>query len=235
MTGATIDLHLVDELAARVGERLQCLRERIDRVRPAGAVVEIIAVTKGFGPEAPLAALRNGITMLGENYADELVAKAKLVRDALSHAPDAFPNWHFQGRLQTNKINRLLPFVEVWQSLDTTERIDALAKRRPGASVCIQVRLTNDPSRTGADPDDVSALVDDARENGLQVLGLMGVGPDPSLVGLAASHEAFRRMNAICESVGVSWRSMGMSSDFEQAVQEGATHIRIGTALFGER
>lgn len=233
--GATIDLRLLDELADRVGERLGALRERIDRVRPTGAVVEIIAVTKGFGPEAPLAALRNGITMLGENYADELVAKATAVRDLHAHAPDTSPEWHFQGRLQTNKINRLLPFVEVWQSLDTMDRIDALAKRRPGASVCIQVRLTDDPVRNGADPDDVVSLVAHARAHGLHVLGLMGVGPDPALVGLAASSGAFRRMNAMCEFVGVSWRSMGMSSDFEQAVHEGATHIRIGTALFGER
>ncbi len=227
----TIDEGLLDELTARVGERLVALRSRIDAVRRGDQSIEIVAVTKGFGPEAPLAALRNGLTMLGENYADELVAKARVVGARADLTTGLSPRWTFQGRLQSNKINRLLPFVDVWQSLDTRERVDALAKRQPAANICIQVRLTDDHDRSGADPDEIAALVDHARSAGLRVLGLMGVGPDPDLVGIDASRRAFRLLNDLCGAVGVAWRSMGMSSDFEQAIQEGATHIRIGTAL----
>jgi PLP dependent protein len=234
-SNTAVDHGLLDELTTRVGEQLKTLRDRIDSVRRADQSIEIIAVTKGFGAEAPLAAMRNGLTMLGENYADELVAKAKLVQLSEDLAPGRSPRWTFQGRLQTNKINRLIPFVDVWQSVDTKDRLDALAKRQPAANVCIQVRLTEDLDRSGAEPAETAPLVEHARSIGLQVLGLMGVGPDPELADSDASRRAFRMLNELCETVGVGWRSMGMSSDFEQAILEGATHIRIGTALFGDR
>ena len=235
MSESPIDLVRLEQLTELVSERLSSLRDRIDQVRRDGQTVEIIAVTKGFGPEAPLAALRNGLTILGENYADELVAKAQAVNGSLSLAAGNRPRWTFQGRLQTNKINKLLPVVDIWQSVDTMARIEALAKRRPGAEILIQVRLTDDADRSGAVPNEVEALVDHARSAGLTVLGLMAVGPDPDLVGADASRQAFRVLNALCQKVDVSWRSMGMSSDFIQAIEEGATHLRIGTALFGDR
>ena len=231
----TIDCALLDDMTARVGERLAAVRARIDAVRRADRPIEIIAVTKGFGPEAALAALRNDLTLLGENYADELVAKAKIVNASRELALGRTARWTFQGRLQSNKINRLLPIVDLWQSLDTNDRIAALAKRQPLAKVCIQVRLTGDGDRSGADFDDVERLVENARTAGLLVVGLMGVGPDPDISGLEASRLAFRRLNELCQMSGVEWRSMGMSSDFELAIAEGATHIRIGTALFGDR
>ena len=238
-TGATadtsIDVALLDRLTIQVGENLVRLRSRIDAVSTGEREVQVIAVTKGFGPEAPLAALRNDLTLLGENYADELVRKARVVRANLAHAFDRTPEWHFQGRLQTNKINRLVPVVGVWQSLDSSERVGALAKRAPGASVCIQVRLTGDPDRSGVAVDGVAELVAQARSSGLVVLGLMGVGPDPAVAGRECSEAAFTALDGLCREHGLDWRSMGMSSDLEAAVACGATHVRIGTALFGER
>jgi len=238
-SGATadtpIDRELLERLTVCVGENLVKLRSRIDAASTGQREVVVIAVTKGFGPEAPLAALRNGLTLLGENYADELVHKARVVEANLAHAFDRTPEWHFQGRLQTNKINRLVPVVGVWQSLDSSDRVRALAKRAPGASVCIQVRLTDDPDRSGVGVDGVAELVAQARASGLVVRGLMGVGPDPSVAGREGSEAAFTALDGLCREHGLDWRSMGMSSDLEAAVACGATHVRIGTALFGER
>ena len=230
-----IDERLLDALTQSVAQNLRLLRSRIASSLTKPREVSIIAVTKGFGPEAPLAAMRNGLLLLGENYADELVAKAVAVEESVSYRNGAVPEWHFQGRLQTNKINRLRPIVSVWQSVDSTERAEALAKRVPGASVCVQVRLADDLARPGAAPDDVVEIVDSARSAGLRVLGLMGVGPDPDLAAPFVSDKAFADLNRLCERLGLEWRSMGMSSDLEAAVRNGATHVRIGTALFGER
>jgi PLP dependent protein len=230
-----IDLALLDQLTEQVARNLAVLRSRIAASTANPEAVSIVAVTKGFGPEAPLAAMRNGLVMLGENYADELVAKAAAVSGASELAHGHLPEWHFQGRLQSNKINRLRPVVRVWQSVDSIERIDALAKRVPGAVVCLQVRLTDDDERGGATPEAVADLVRHATEAGLDVKGLMGVGPDPARAGTAASDPAFALLDELCRVNGLGWRSMGMSSDLESAVAHGATHVRIGTALFGQR
>ena len=229
-----VDPSKLDHLTLVVAENLIRLRRRIAQACGEPRAVTIIAVTKGFGPEAALAALNNGLTMLGENYAAELVEKAAVVAAVLP-AGASGPEWHFQGRLQTNKINKLRPIVRVWQSVDSIDRVDALAKRVPGASVCVQVRLTDDSERAGALPVDVPTIVERARSNGLDVLGLMGVGPDPANASGDASRESFACVNRLCVENHLAWRSMGMSGDLEIAVEQGATHVRIGTALFGER
>ena len=101
--------------------------------------------------------------------------------------------------------------------------------------VCVQVRLAEEAARSGADPGDVPTLVDRCRRAGLDLRGLMGVGPDPSVAGVEASDRAFSLLDRLCREFSLEWRSMGMSSDLESAVAHGATHVRIGTALFGER
>lgn len=205
-----------------VGEGLHEVRERIRRAGGDPARVRIVAVTKGFGPEAVAAALAAGLHDVGENYAQELVAKAKGPGGSAAR-------WHMLGHVQRNKVKALAPYVSVWQSVDRPELIRAVAAHRPGASILVQVNVTDDPARNGCDWDDAELLVEQAAAVGLDVRGLMAVGPrhDPG--------PAYRRLAELADELGLEERSMGMSGDLEVAVGEGATMVRVGTALFGPR
>jgi len=182
-----------------------------------------VAVTKGFGPEVVAAAVAAGVEDVGESYAQELVAKAAAVTP---------PRWHFVGRLQANKVRALAGTVELWQSVDRPRLVDELARRVPGAKVLVQVDVTGEPSKGGCPPGDVPALVERAAGAGLDPRGLMAVGP------LGPPEEArpgFRALVGLADRLGLAERSIGMSGDLEVAVQEGATMVRVGTALFGPR
>jgi pyridoxal phosphate enzyme (YggS family) len=208
-----------------VAERLAQVRDRMDRAGAAPGSVKIVAVTKGFGPAAVEAAVGAGVEDLGENYAHELLAKA-------APAPPA-TRWHFLGQLQRNKLARLAPLVYLWHSLDSEAAALALARRRPGASVLVQVRVSGAAPRLGVDPNQVPTLVSQAAAAGLQVKGLMAVGPRSA----AGEHvrQCFREVARLARSLGLAELSMGMSGDFELAVAEGATIVRLGRALFGDR
>ena len=211
--------------AGLVAERLALVRERIAGAGAAPGSVTIVAVTKGFGLEAVAAAVRAGVRDIGENYAQEMLGK-------LDAAPSGV-RWHFLGELQRNKLARLAPHVHLWHGLDTEAGADALAKRCPGAAVLVEVKLADNGHRHGVPLAQVPALVSHATDVGLEVKGLMAVG-----VAQAAPIEVgagFRGVAALASSLGLSELSMGMSSDFELAVAEGATIVRLGRALFGPR
>lgn len=210
---------------ATVARNAEDLRTRVERLC-GGREVTIVAVTKGFGPEAVRAALECGFTEIGENYAQELVAKSEQL-----HASPG-PHWHFLGRLQRNKIRSLAPVVAVWQSVDRVELIDAISGRVPGARIHIQANLSGEPHKGGAPLSEVPALVDRARSMGLRVEGLMGVGPEGPAEWARAG---FRSLVALADSLDIAVRSIGMSGDLEVALQEGSTMIRVGGGLFGPR
>jgi hypothetical protein len=207
-----------------VRRRATELRRRIAAAGDPGRV-RIVAVTKGFGANAVDAALRAGITDIGESYAQELVAKVPDVnRDGA--------RWHFIGRLQTNKVRALTDIVDVWQSVDRATLGDEIAKRAPGAEVLLQVNVSNEPQKGGCAPPEVPQLVRRLQQSGLQVRGLMTVGragpPEDVRPG-------FRTLRRLADDLGLVECSMGMSDDLEIAVEEGATMVRVGRALFGER
>lgn len=212
---------------AVVAERVVRLRERLVELAP-DRDVRVVAVTKGFDVGAPRAALAAGVTMLGENYAQELIAK----NDALDADERSRVEWHFLGRLQRNKVRAIAPIVAVWQSVDRTELIDEIARRAPGARVMVQANLSGEPQKGGAPLADVPALVERASERGLAVVGLMGVGAagDPRL-----SAEGFMALVDQADELGLVERSIGMSDDLEAAVGAGSTMVRVGTGLFGPR
>lgn len=197
------------------------------RARIAGAGgegrVRLVAVTKGFGPEVVAAAVAAGVEDVGESYAQELVAKAAEV--------DA-PRWHFVGRLQANKVRALAGTVDLWQSVDRPRLVDEVARRAPGARVLVQVDVTGEPSKGGCPPAEVPALVERAASAGLAPRGLMAVGP---LGPPEAARPGFRVLVRLADELGLEERSIGMSGDLEVAVEEGATMVRVGTALFGPR
>jgi pyridoxal phosphate enzyme (YggS family) len=210
-------------LAARV-ERV------LTRIVDAGGdpdAITLLAVTKGFGPEVALAAVELGLVDLGENYAQELLAKAPIVAEA-GHAV----RWHAIGRLQRNKVRQLAPHVHLWQTVDRFELGAEIARRAPGAGVLVQVNVSDEPQKGGCEPAAAPELVRSLVDVGLDVRGLMTVGrtgaPD-------AAREGFRTLRRLADDLDLPVRSMGMSGDLEVAVEEGATLIRVGSALFGPR
>ena len=223
------------DIALRPEDFSHNLRVVVDRIAAAGGDpqrVKIVAVSKAQPPSAIHAAIEAGHALFGENYADELVSKASL--EYGKHRP----TWHFQGRLQSNKINRLKPFVSVWHTLDSVERADAMSARVPGATVLVQIDSTAGAGqRSGALIGDVPAIVGHAKENGLDVVGLMTVAPffQDDTAAAQATTRAFSALSELADHLGLVERSMGMSGDLEQAVRAGSTMVRIGAALFGTR
>ena len=168
---------------AAVAQRLAQLRAAVKAGARRGPVT-ICAVTKGFGADAVLLAHRLGCDAVGENYAQETIAK-------IAESGSAHPPVHFIGRLQTNKVKALAAVVDVWQSVDRAALVDEIAKRAPGAKVFIQVNATGEPDKGGCPLTDVAALVERARAAGLDVLGLMTVGPttpDPQRTRVNGQH-----------------------------------------------
>jgi PLP dependent protein len=213
---------------ADIASSLEQIRSRIRQAGGASGV-RIVAVTKGQPLATIVAAAAAGLLDFGENYADELVAKASQI------PPGNDLRWHFQGRLQSNKINRLRPFVSVWQTVDSADRITALSQRVPGAQVMIQLDSTQGRAdRSGAFLGDVPLLVSLARSAGLLVTGLMTVAPLEEH-GVGTPFEAFQALSQLADELDLVERSMGMSDDFEDAIRAGSTMIRIGSALFGSR
>jgi PLP dependent protein len=211
------------DLSARIGERLASIRERI--VAAGGHDVEVLAVTKTFPAAVIDAAVAAGCRAVGENYAQEVAAKWPAVTSA--------PELHFIGQLQTNKVRMLAPYVAVWETVDRPSVIGELAKRVPGARVLVQVDTTDEPGKGGCPPGDVARLVESARTAGLEVLGLMTVGPTGRSPDAAAA--GFELVRRLADEHTLAVCSMGMSDDFEVAVRCGATEIRIGSALIGRR
>jgi pyridoxal phosphate enzyme (YggS family) len=197
-------------------------------------------VTKGFGPEAALAAIRAGLSDIGENYAAELLAKQADVASSLG--TDEPPRWHYLGAVQRNKVGRLAPVVTCWQSVSRLEEATAIASRTEARTpeVFVEVDVSGQAGRGGCSLEEAPAVVEAAREAGCCVRGLMTVAPfgPPSLDTLARQElaaEAFGKVARLASRLQLGELSMGMSHDLEQAVAAGSTMVRIGTALFGER
>jgi PLP dependent protein len=219
-----------DAYVARVAARVAEARERIAAVS-GGREVALVAATKTFGPEALLAAGATGCDAVGENYAQELVAKLDAIvgADLLGRVPEV----HFIGQLQSNKVRALAGRVAVFETVDRRSLALEIAKRCPGARVLVQVDATGEPGKGGCPLADAPRLVDEARSAGLDVVGLMTVGPTDG--GPAAARPAFRSVRALLDRLGLAVCSMGMTDDLEVAVEEGSTQVRVGSALFGPR
>ena len=206
-----------------LAERLQQVRQQI--VDAGGSNVEILAVTKGHPIEVVQAAADAGLTAVGENYAQELVAK-------FGHNTFGMAV-HFIGQLQTNKVRQIVDLVDVYETVDRPALVVELARRAPGAHVLVQVNTTDDAAKGGCALSEVETLVSQSSTAGLVVDGLMTVGPTTG--GEEAARAGFRLVRDMCDDLGLATCSMGMSDDFEVAVQEGSTRVRLGSVLFGMR
>ncbi len=224
---------------AGLSDRLSQIRAEIARRQVAGGwthPVTVLAVTKGFGPDAVKAALDAGLTGVGENRVQEALEK-------MEHPECRGAEWHLIGHLQRNKA-KFVPgkFVSVQSvnSLELAEELDRRASaQKVKLSVLVQVNVAGESQKSGCEPAEVSGLVRRlTRLECLTVDGLMAMAPltdDESI-----QRRAFRGLREIRDrlkedGIWLQTLSMGMSGDFGTAVQEGATLIRLGTALFGAR
>jgi hypothetical protein len=198
--------------------------------------VQLVAVSKFHPASAVMEAYAAGQRVFGESRADELVRKAaELPADV---------EWHFIGHLQTNKVRRVVPVVSVIESIDSEHLLAAVnaeaARLERTIGVFLQVHVAAEETKTGFTPDE---LLDVARRISVQypavkVLGVMGMATNTDdAERINSDFAAIARVGAELQTIipGASALSMGMSHDWQQAVQHGATHVRIGTDIFGPR
>jgi PLP dependent protein len=216
-----------------VAANVAAVRERVAAAaaragRDPGEVT-LIAVAKLFPPEAVRAVVAAGVADVGENYAKDLEAKAAQIPGV---------RWHFVGRLQRNKAGVLVAAGALVHSLDSLPGARALGRRALAtgttARALVQVEVDDREAAHGVRPPDLPGFLDACQAvDGLEVEGLM-VMPAPA-DDPEATRPAFRRTAELAAQSGLVRLSMGMTADFEVAVEEGATLVRVGTALFGPR
>ncbi len=216
------------------------VRSRIRRAAEAAgrdpATVTLVAVTKAQTAESVRLAATAGVTDFGESYLQEASAKM----DRLADLP---LRWHFIGSIQSNKTRAIAERFDWVHSIDRLSIARRLSEQRPfhapPLNLCIQVELVPEPTKSGIEPDEIGPLAAAAAElPRVRLRGLMCV-PPPQPDAMAA-RAVFARLRTLLEELNASGHkldtlSMGMSGDFESAVAEGATLVRIGTALFGSR
>ncbi|MHB1173776.1 MAG: YggS family pyridoxal phosphate-dependent enzyme [Sulfuriferula sp.] len=221
----------------RLKSALQAVRVRIAiAARAAGRApdtVELLAVSKTFGVDAIRAAAVAGQQAFGESYVQEALVK-------IAALTDLSLTWHFIGPLQRNKTRVVAEHFDWVHSVDRAIIAQRLNDARPAAlhplNVCVQVNVSGEVSKSGVSPADLPALVDAvARLPRLQLRGLMAI-PAPS-ANVDQQHAQFRLLRQLRDRLDVplDTLSMGMSDDLEAAIAEGATLVRVGSAIFGGR
>ncbi len=211
--------------ARRIRENYESLVQRVRHL--GGDKVQIIAVTKTFPASAVNAVVAAGCSVIGENYAQDLLEKWPEVDE--KHRPEV----HFIGRLQTNKVRSLSQVVDVWQSVDRASVIDEIARRAPNARVMLQINAAGESDKGGCSLSNLAALHERCISLGLVVTGLMTVGPTSGEV--VATRQAFETTARLALGLGLPEVSMGMTGDLELAIDCGSTMVRVGSAIFGDR
>jgi pyridoxal phosphate enzyme (YggS family) len=213
-------------------ERLAAVRERItraaERARRDPAEITLLAVTKVFPAAAIREAYELGLREFGENYVQELENKWPEVADL------ADARFHLIGHLQSNKSKKAAELFQVIQTVDSPKLARRLNDVGRALDVMLEVKLSEEEAKSGADPAALAELIDAVGGCGnLRLLGLMSMPPWTE--DAEASRPYFRRLRELAEQYGLRQLSMGMSHDLEAAIEEGATCVRVGTALFGKR
>jgi PLP dependent protein len=225
---------------ADIRERLAAVRENIqgalERGGRSGEKVRVLVATKYYAPEQLAELAGAGVDLVGENRAEDLVNKQDLFGERFE--------WHFIGHLQRRKAKIVVPRVSLIHSVDSVRLIEEIAKRvsETGTDILIQVNIADEESKYGISEDEIEALLDAAAATGgsVKARGFMTLPPlveDPEEV-----RYAFAKLRTIRDSLRKSWSphfdlselSMGMSGDYEVAVEEGATVVRIGRMLIEE-
>lgn len=203
--------------------------------------ISLVTVTKGFGIPSIIEAVEAGADILGENKAQELKEKYQVIRDSVS---DRSVKWHFIGALQTNKVKFVVEPAALIHSVDRLGLAEEIDKRARAADklqpVLIEVNVSGEAAKSGAAPAEALGLakklfdLPNLRVDGLMTMAPLAVDPEESRPYFAALRELRDRIAADA-SPGFRHLSMGMTGDFEVAVEEGATIVRVGRAIMGER
>lgn len=231
-------------IMSTIEQNLQAVRGSIaqaaDEAQRPAQDVTLLAVSKTFGADAVLQAVQAGQTAFGENYLQEALDKIAAVKASL---PQAALVWHFIGPIQSNKTR---PIAEHFDWVHTVEREKIavrLSEQRPDGlpdlNICLQVNISGEASKSGVTPAELPALARAvAQLPKLRLRGLMAI-PEPE-TDLTRQRAAFARLRALyeqlrAEGLALDTLSMGMSADLSAAVLEGATIVRVGSAIFGSR
>jgi PLP dependent protein len=215
-------------------ERLDIIRVRIERAHrrfgPPPDAVTLVAVSKTFGADEIRPFLEAGQLVFGENRVQEAETKWPGLRGSYTGI-----ELHLIGPLQTNKVKDAVALFDVIETLDRDRLAVALkvemAKQGRSPRLLVQVNIGMEPQKAGVAPAEAVAFVERCRRvHGLEVDGLMGIPPDGEPPGPYFAHLA-----TLARDIGARTLSMGMSADFETAIWMGATHVRVGSALFGAR
>jgi len=228
-------------------ESLAALRARVRAAatragRSAGSVT-LLGVAKGTPDDRVVAAVRAGLADVAENYLQEAAARRSELAKRIAEVGAAPPRWHFVGRLQRNKARAVAQLFDVVHTLDRLELGEALERHAAALErtidALVQVNPSAEAQKGGVAPGDVNALLAESREwPHVRITGLMAIPPEsddpertrPAFAMLRALRDRLRAVHPDLREL-----SMGMSGDFEVAIEEGATIIRVGTALFGLR
>jgi pyridoxal phosphate enzyme (YggS family) len=220
-----------------IAENIDIIRQRIrDAASKAGANyddITLIAVTKTVGADKINEALDAGITDIGENYVQDALSKYDSVERPV--------NWHMIGHMQTNKVRLAIPAFNMIQSVDRIDIAKEIAKRSIMSDVVtrvlVEVNISGEESKSGIHPDKAMELCEEISGiQGIQLSGMMGIAPfTDDETAIKKSFETLRKLWGKLPAANSRWLSMGMTSDFELAIEEGSNMVRIGTAIFGSR
>lgn len=220
-----------------IKERIEILKERIEKALQnagrKGEKVEIVGVTKGIDVDRIVEGIRYGITKLGENRVQEAREKIPLVNLPCE--------WHMVGHLQKNKVKYAVKLFKMIQSVDSYELADLINRKTPQKmDVLIEVNTSGEPQKYGVSPDALLGLIEKILGlKNLNLQGLMTVGPYP--VEERRSRKSFALLRDLRDEAEMRFGiklpilSMGMTEDFEYAILEGSTMLRIGRGIYGER
>jgi PLP dependent protein len=226
MTTSTTTASIAENLSA-VLARIASACERAGR---DAASIRLVAVSKTMSAAVVAAAIEAGVRDLGENYVQEAEAKRAELGEGSGAA-----RWHLIGHLQTNKVRAALETFDMIQAVDSVRLAEAISQRaqRP-VPILLEVNTAREAGKFGFDPDEIgAALTAISRLANLDLRGLMTVAP--AVDNASDVRPAFRALRELAAANGLQELSMGMTGDFEVAIEEGSTMLRIGRAIFGER
>lgn len=234
-------MNSIEELEFRYKQLKSKINEVAENCHRNPQDITIVAVTKTHPPELLLSAVEAGITIFGENYAQEMKTKYEyLIQNTKTPT-----QWHFIGHLQTNKVKYIAPFVDLIHSVDSFHLAQEISnqaeKYNKIIEVLLQVNTSGELSKFGCSPEDIFQLANQcAKLKNIKICGLMTIG------SFSEDEKIYRAEFKLLAKIStklkekfpeINWKhlSMGMSNDYATAIEEGATIVRIGTALFGER
>lgn len=228
-------MELRDEIRLNYDKVLSTISEHAKKVRRCLEEIKIVAVTKTHPTYVIQEGYNAGLRIFGENYAQELRDKVKDLRNLDIE-------WHYIGRIQTNKLKYIVPVVKLIHSVYREEEIveiDKIAKKFGKVQeILIEVNVSGEMTKGGIQPEDVEKLLNFANEfNNVKIVGLMTMAP---FIEPEETRKYFRLLRELRDKLSIKYPnirelSMGMSNDYWVAVEEGSTIVRIGTAIFGER